>query len=214
MTWNYLLFEHSVKDAVDAAASAQKSPPRAGFVPSDDLSQKGDETEPTPLGSVPIGSLVEKLDLAAAQQVQLVAQLKAHYSGEGSRLAQKDEEIAMLKAQLVDAHAEVRSTNLYAQKLAEEKVALLAQVSQVRAAYDEYKSNCHWALKYVEQNKSNHFPKLDELIKFVNEALERQEGKLRRLRIEYDKPMRSCTHICYPPLLSAGILYLLLRLSF
>ena len=43
--------------------------------------------EPMSLGSVPIGSSVEKLDLVAAQQVQLVAQLKARYSGEGTRLA-------------------------------------------------------------------------------------------------------------------------------
>jgi hypothetical protein len=38
-----LLCARSVKDTVDAAASAQKSPPRASFVPSDDLSQKGDD---------------------------------------------------------------------------------------------------------------------------------------------------------------------------
>jgi hypothetical protein len=68
-------------------------------------------------------------------------------------------------------------------------------VSRVRSAYEEYKSNYHWALKYVEQNKSNHFAKLDELIKFVNEALERQEGKLRQLSIEYDEEL-------YPHLLS------------
>ena len=119
----------------------------------------------------------------------MVTQLKASYSGESSRLAQKDEEIALLKAQLVSAHAEVRSTNLYAQKLAEEKVSLLAQVSRVRSAYNEYKSNCHWALKFVEQNKSNHFAKLDELIKFVKEALERQEVKLHKLSIEYDEEL-------------------------
>ena len=180
---------------MDAAAYAQTSPPRASFVRSDDLSQKGDETEPMPLGSVPIGSLVEKLDLAVAQQVQLVAQLKAYYSGESTRLAQKDEEIAMLKAQLVDAHAEARSTNLYAQKLASEKMSLIAQVGQVQSAYNEYKGNCHWALRYVELSKSNHFPKLDEFIKFVNESLERQEEKLRRLSIEYDEEL-------YPHLMS------------
>ena len=197
MNLNCLLYVRSVEDIADAAASAQKSPSRASFVPSDEFSRKGDETKPRPLDSVPIGSLVEKLDLAAAQQAKLVAQLKAHYSGESSRLAQKDEEIALLKAQLANAHAEVRSTNLYAQKLAEEKVSLLAQVSRVQSAYDEYKSNCHWALKFVEQNKSNHFAKLDELIKFVNEALERQEGKLRKLSIDYDEEL-------YPHLLSTS----------
>ena len=47
----------------------------------------------------------------------------------------------------------------------------------------------------MEQNKSNHFAKLDELIKFVNESLERQEEKLRRFSIEYDEEL-------YPHLLS------------
>ena len=77
----------SVEDTADAAASTQKSPPRASFVPSDEFSQKGDETEPKALSSVPLGSLLEKLDHAAAQQVLLVAQLKASYSGESSQLA-------------------------------------------------------------------------------------------------------------------------------
>ena len=110
MTLNCLLYARSVEDT-GAAASAQKSPLKASFVPSDEFLRKGDETERRPLDSVPIGSLVEKLDLAAAQQVQLVAQLKVHYAGESSRLAQKDEQIALLKAQLANAHAEVRSTN-------------------------------------------------------------------------------------------------------
>ena len=101
----------------------------------------------------------------------------------------------MLKAQLVDAHAEVRSTNLYAQRLADEKMSLLAQVARVQSAYDEYKGNCHWALRYVEQNKSIYFSMLDELIKFVNESLERQEEKLRKLSIEYDEEL-------YPHMLS------------
>lgn len=81
MTWNCLLCVCSVEDTVDAAVSAQKSPPRASFVPSDDLTQKVKETEPMSLGSMPIGSLLDKLDLVAAQQGELVAQLKAHYSG-------------------------------------------------------------------------------------------------------------------------------------
>ena len=73
MTLNCLLYARSVENAADVAASAQKSPPRASFVPSDELSQKGDEIEPKALGSVSVGSLVEKLDLAAAQQAKLVA---------------------------------------------------------------------------------------------------------------------------------------------
>lgn len=99
---------------------------------------------------MPTDHLIEELSLAAAHQATLVAQLKARYAGEGSSSAQKDEEIALLKAQLVDAHAEVESTNMYAQKLAEENMSLLARVSQERAAFTEYKATCLWVLKYME----------------------------------------------------------------
>ena len=119
----------------------------------------------------------------------LVAQLKARYAGEGSSSAQKDEEIALLKAQLASAHAEVESTNLYAQKLAEEKMSLLARVSQERTAFTEYKATCLWVLKYMEQNKNEHFSRLDDFRKAVEDALEKQEGKLRKLSIKYDEEL-------------------------
>ena len=105
--------------------------------------------------------------MAAAHQATLVAQLKARYAGEGSSSAQKDEEIALLKAQLADARAQVESTDLYAKKLAEEKMSLLAQVSQERAALTDYKATCLWVLKYMEQNKNEHFSRLDEFRKAV-----------------------------------------------
>lgn len=68
-------------------------------------------------------------------------------------------------------------------------------MGQVQSAYNEYKGNCYWSLRYVELSKSNHFAKLDEFIKFVNESLERQEEKLRKLSIKYDKEL-------YPHLMS------------
>ena len=80
----------------------------------------------------------------------MVAQLRARYAGEGSSSAQKDEEIALLKAQLASAHAEVELTNLYAQKLAEEKMSLLARVSKEHAAVTEYKATCLWDMKYMK----------------------------------------------------------------
>ena len=131
---NYLLYVRSVEEDADAAAFAQRSPPRASFVPSDELSQKGDEAEPRALGSVPIGSLVEELSRAATQQVELVAQLKASYSGESSRLAQKDGEIILLRAQLASARVEVESTTAYSRRLADERLALLAEVSSTELA--------------------------------------------------------------------------------
>ena len=180
-------FVCSDKAAGGDAAFVEQSPPKVSHPQVEEPSKAGEELS--------VGSLIEELGLAAARQATLVDQLKARYAGEGSSSAAKDEEIAQLKAQLASAYAEVESTNLYAQKLAEDKMSLLAQVSRVRSAYEEYKGNCHWALKFVEQNKSNHFAKLDELVKFVNESLERQEGKLRKLSIEYDEEL-------YPHLLS------------
>lgn len=68
--------------------------------------------------------LMEELAAAAERQTELVTQLKARYVGEGSSLTQKDEEIALLKAQLADTRAEVESTTAYARKLADEKLSL------------------------------------------------------------------------------------------
>lgn len=47
---------------------------------------------------VSVQRLMEELGAAAEHQAELVTQLKARYVDEGSSLAQKDEEIAMLRA--------------------------------------------------------------------------------------------------------------------
>lgn len=140
--------------------------------------------------------LIEELSVAAERQAKLVAHLKVQYAGEGSSSAQRDEEIALLRAQLADARAEVKSTNVYAAQLADEKMSLLVQVSRERSAFDQYKSSCMWGVKYLEQNRSKHFAQLDEFRKAVEVALEKQEGKLRKLSIEYDEEL-------YPHLVSA-----------
>ena len=134
--------------------------------------------------------------MTVAHQASSVAQLKAKYVGEESSSAQKDEEIALPRAQLASAHAAVESTYVYSKKLADERISLLAQVKQERLAFDQYKSSCLWGLKYMEQNKSKHFSQLDEFRKTVEDALEKQEGKLRKLSIEYDEEL-------YPHLVSS-----------
>ncbi|GJW81005.1 hypothetical protein Tco_0144980 [Tanacetum coccineum] len=48
---------------------------------------------------------------------------------------------------LADAQAEAESSRSYAQKLAEEKMALLVKVEQERANSADYKASCHWAVK-------------------------------------------------------------------
>ena len=97
---------------------------------------------------------------------------------------------------MASAHAAVESTNAHSKKLADERISLLAQLSHERAAFDQYKSTCLWGLKYMEQNKNKHFSQLDEFPKAVEDALERQEGKLRKLSIEYDEEL-------YPYLVSS-----------
>ena len=44
-------------------------------------------------------------------------------------------------------------------------------------------------VKYLEQHRSKHFSQLDEFRKAVEVALEKQEGKLRKLSIEYDEEL-------------------------
>ncbi|GJQ98609.1 hypothetical protein Tco_0009748 [Tanacetum coccineum] len=59
--------------------------------------------------------------------------------------------------------------------LAEEKMALLVKVEQERADSAEYKASCHWAVKYLEGGKNNHFAGLDEFRQRVEGLLEKQE---------------------------------------
>ncbi|GKB90538.1 hypothetical protein Tco_0962810, partial [Tanacetum coccineum] len=86
-----------------------------------------------------------------------------------------------------ESKAEAESSRSYAQKLAEEKMALLAKLEQERAKSADYKASCHWAVKYLEGGKNNHFAGLEEFRQRVEGLLEKQEEKLRKLSIEYDE---------------------------
>ncbi|GJS47934.1 hypothetical protein Tco_0598055 [Tanacetum coccineum] len=86
------------------------------------------------------------------------------------RVYRRMKRFCCLKTQLADAQAEAESSRSHAQKLAEEKMALLV--------------------------KNNHFAGLDEFRQRVEELLEKQEEKLRKLSIEYDEEL-------YPHMLSA-----------
>ena len=63
--------------------------------------------------------LLEELSDAANRQSSLVAQLKERRAGESSLSAQKDEEIASLKAQLAEAQARVEAANVDAKGFAD-----------------------------------------------------------------------------------------------
>lgn len=143
-----------------------------------------------------VQQLMEELGAAVERQAELVTQLKARYVGEGSSICQKDEEIALLRAQLADARADVESTSAYARRLTDEKLSLMAEVRRERAETDRHRANCSWGLKYLQENRAQHFANLDELRERVEEALKVQESKLRKLSIKYDEEL-------YPHLVSA-----------
>ncbi|GJX89312.1 hypothetical protein Tco_0341326 [Tanacetum coccineum] len=170
-------------------ATSESSAPVTHVVPS--LPQTG----PKAFEGMPVDQLMEEFDMVTAQQAALVAQLRARFSNERSQIIQKDEEILLLKTQLADAQAEAESSRSYAQNLAEEKMALLVKVEQERADAAEYKASCHWAVKYLEGGKNNHFAGLDDFRQKVEGLLEKQEEKLRKLSIEYDEEL-------YPHMLS------------
>ncbi|GJV51941.1 gypsy type transposase [Tanacetum coccineum] len=186
----------ATSDSSAPVTHAVQSPPQTSPLTADDISRRDRETGPKAFEGMPVDQLMEEFDMVTAQQAALVAQLRARFSSERSQSVQKDEEILLLKTQLADAQAEAESSRSYAQKLAEEKMALLVKVEQERANSADYKASCHWAVKYLEGGKNNHFAGLDEFRQRVEELLEKQEEKLRKLSIEYDEEL-------YPHMLSA-----------
>ncbi|GJX55049.1 hypothetical protein Tco_0284946 [Tanacetum coccineum] len=123
--------------------------------------------------SSPNDQLMEEFDMVTAQQAALGRILKQ------------------------DAQAEAESSRSYAQKLAEEKMALLVKVEQERANSADYKASCHWAVKYLEGVRTTILLGWKSFARIVcEELLEKQEEKLRKLSIEYDEEL-------YPHMLSA-----------
>ncbi|GJV28799.1 hypothetical protein Tco_1385247 [Tanacetum coccineum] len=83
------------------------------------------------------------------------------------------------------ADADLRG--LIAQKLARKENGTACQGRAKSAARNscDYKASCHWAVKYLEGGKNNHFAGLDEFRQRVEELLEKQEEKLRKLSIDH-----------------------------
>ncbi|GKA71701.1 hypothetical protein Tco_0777840 [Tanacetum coccineum] len=146
-----------------------QSPPPTSPLTADDISKRDRETGPKAFEGMPVDQLMEEFDMVTAQQAALVAQLRARFSNERSQSIQKDEEILMLKAQLADAQAEAESSRLQG----------------------ELSLGC----EVLGGGKNNHFAGLEEFRKRVEELLEKQEEKLRKLSIEYDEEL-------YPHMLS------------
>lgn len=185
---NSLLFAYSDKTAGgDAAFTEGSVPPQAAHAYVEEPVRANEEMSAQ--------QLMEELCASAERQAELVTQLKARYVDEGSSLAQRDEEIALLRAQLADARADVESTSVYARRLADEKLSLMAELKHERADADQHRANYTWGIRYLEENRAQHFTRLEEFRGRVEEALKVQEGKLRKLSIEYDEEL-------YPHLMS------------
>lgn len=76
--------------------------------------------------------LVEELAIVAACQAELVTQLKVHSVVEGGNLAQKDEQISLLKAQLTEAQAQVLAAAEHAKKVTDEKLTAMSELQHAR----------------------------------------------------------------------------------
>ena len=87
------------------------------------------------------------------------------------------------------------STSAYARGLASDKLSLLAEVAKERSKFEDYKTSCLWVLHYLKQGKDRLIANLEEFRQSVQSTMERQEGKLRKLNIEYDEEL-------YPHLIS------------
>ncbi|GJW53941.1 hypothetical protein Tco_0098026 [Tanacetum coccineum] len=158
----------ATSDSSAPVTHVEQSPLHTNPLTTDDISKRDREIGPKAFEGMPVDQLMEEFDTVTAQQAALLA----------------------------DAQAEAESSRLYAQKLAEEKMALLVRVEQERANSAEYKASCHWVVKYLEGGKNNHFAGLEEFRQRVEELLGKQEEKLRKLSIEYDEEL-------YPHMLSS-----------
>ena len=114
---------------------------------------------------------------------------------EGGSLAQKDEQIALLKAQLAGVQAEVLAATEHAKKATDEKVTALSELQHARGELHQFRANLTWGVRHLEEQKVEHFAGLDDFRKKVESSLVVQEEKLRRLSIEYDEEL-------YPHLMS------------
>ena len=127
-----LCSDHAAKD--DAAFVESVVPPQNANV------EEGVKV----VEEVSVQQLLVELAAAAERQTELVAQLKTRYVGESSSLAQKDEEIALLRAQLADARAEVGSVKAHAEKVTDEKLTMMAELQHARGELHQFKANLTW----------------------------------------------------------------------
>ena len=119
----------------------------------------------------------------------LVSELETSYAAEAGSMAQKDAEISRLQAQLEGARSEADSWRSHAEKLSDEKVALLLQAKGDRAQVERYQADMKWLGEFLQEWNEHHFGQVEELRQAMEIALRTHEEKLRRMSIEYDEEL-------------------------
>lgn len=133
--------------------------------------------------------LMDELAATAVRQAELVAQLKGKYVGESSALAQKDEELARLRAQLSDAQGKLEASRVRAEKITHEKLSAMAEVVKARGELHHYKSDLTFSVRFLEEKKVEHYASITKFKEDMLKILQAQEDKLRSLSIEYDEEL-------------------------
>lgn len=145
----------------------------------------GDEAQP----------LIDELAVTTARQAELVAQLKGKRVGESRALARKEEELEKLRAQLAGVQAELVESRAYGEKMARDKMNILADMLHAKACNEQIMARASWSVSFLEGQKSEHYARLQEFKERMEKALVAYEERLRALSIEYDEEL-------YPHLMS------------
>lgn len=90
---------------------------------------------------------------------------------------------------------EVGSVNAHADKVTDEKLAMMAELQHARGELHQFRVNLTWGVRYLEEKKVEHFGHIDEFRLRMEKMLKEQEEKLHSLSIEYDEEL-------YPHLMS------------
>ena len=96
---------------------------------------------------------------------------------------------------MAGAQAEALAAAEHAKKVTDEKLTAMSELQHARGELHQFKANLTWGVRYLEEQKAEHFAGLDDFRKKVESSLVVQEEKLRRLSIEYDEEL-------YPHLMS------------
>ena len=115
--------------------------------------------------------LIDELAATTARQAELVAQLKGKCAGESRALAQKEEELGKLRAQLADAQVELGESRAYAEKIAQDKMSILADLLYVRAKFEQIKAKTSWSVSFLEEKRSEHYARLQEFKERMEKTL-------------------------------------------